>query len=195
MINQLYEERKKKSTMSKLYSEMSSVPPPRIFWPLLSLCIAIAAEIAATPVLLFIGPGLLSWNDALTILVAAALAALLVGLSGWWLFVVRPKHATIRRGILVGVLSSIIAHPLVWMSSSLVSAFTSPGLQQLPLPIALLLAVYGLGMDTFVSLILVGWFTTLIGGVAGFLLIYLQRALTHHWQRRGPFPKDDISWL
>jgi len=76
----------------------------------------------------------------------------------------------------------------VWM-------IATPELLQFSIPMALFKVVFTYGMDTFLSLILVGWFTASIGGVAGFLLIYLQRAVTHHWRQRGGFPKDDISRL
>lgn len=182
--------------MSKFYSEMSSVPPPRIFWLLLSLCIAVGAEIAAALIIMLIQSSFLFWNSASAIfLVAAPLAALLVGLPGWWLFVVRPRHATMRRGISIGAWGSIIVHPLVWMFIVPVWMLVPPGPLLFSISMTLLRAVFTYGAATFLSLILVGWFTASIGGVVGFLLIYLQRAVTHHWRQRGGFPKDDISRL
>lgn len=185
--------------MSKFYSEMTPVSPPRIFWPLLSLCIAIAAEIAAVPFSMLISLNSSHWNEASVITVAAPFAALLVGLPTWWFFVIRPRCATMDRGILTGTYVSITAHPLVWISIFTLTPHPSLSFSGTLVSSSPIVQAGMVLLDTLVysllSLLYIGWFTILIGGVAGFLLIYLQRALTYHWQRRSPFPKDDTSRL
>lgn len=168
--------------MPSLYREMSYVPPPRVFWPLLGLGIVLASE-AATVIVLWMFQTTNSLIASINFY--AILAALLAGLPTWWLFIVKPRHATIRRGILVGALGSIIAHPILWM-------FMLVDELRLGSPDNIFLVPLIILDGPILSLIAVGWITTPIGAIAGGLLIYLQRAMTHYWQRRDRYPRDEV---
>jgi hypothetical protein len=120
-------------------------------------------------------------GDSIDLLVCASLAALLAGLPAWWLFIVRPRRATILSGVVVGIGISITAHPFMWMFIILFEEIEEPSWN----PLLQLLSSFSLELlYTEFSLLFVGWITAAIGGVAGGLLIYLQRALTHHWRPR-----------
>jgi hypothetical protein len=144
---------------------MSSVRPPRIFWPLMGM--GIVLSVCGLVAFVFHSQHIDTGVELFYF--AAPLAALLVGLPAWWHFVVKPRHATVPRGIVVGMLSSIAAHPV--MAIVCVSfAPTSGTLSQWLLYV---------GLITLGSLIFAGWITIPLGGVMGLLLIYFQRALTH----------------
>ena len=154
---------------------MSFIPPPRMFLPFLSLGILLASESAAAPVVIFMvhSPAFnLELSGAVAFMVGVALAALLVGLLAWWLFVVKPRHATIPRGILIGAIGSILAHPVMWVIIGFIAILADPSHDYLGF----------VPIETIGSLILVGWFTTPIGAGAGALLIWLQRTLTSYAQ-------------
>src|SRR5947199_5076913 len=101
--------KRKEQIMPSLYAEMSSVPPPKVFWPLMSLGIVLASQVATVLSLGLLGASTTSISSPYFV---PSLAALLAGLPAWWFFIVKPKHATIRRGILFGALGSVIANPL-----------------------------------------------------------------------------------
>lgn len=151
--------------MPFIQTETPAGPPPRIFWPLLVLIIVLVADTATLFVLRLLGYPSLQWNS---FYLAAPAAALLVGIPAWYRFVVIPRRVTIGRGIAIGAVGSIIAHPVMWI---LLALFTPSmaGLSQ----IWPLLAVYIL-----YGLILGGWITTPLGVLSGVLLIHLQRRLT-----------------
>jgi hypothetical protein len=98
----------------------------------------------------------------------AALAALLAGLFFWWLFVLRPRRLTFDRGAWAGVVSSLVVHPLAWLFAlgvPVLTGGTTPwGLP--PAPSVLTVLMYAGGFALY-SLILTGWFTALVGGLAG----------------------------
>lgn len=94
----------------------------------------------------------------------AGLSALLLGPYLWWCLIIKPRHLTVKRGIGVGVLGSLLAHPLAWFLTALPSFQTMYFAYYLEMAIPLSLA----------SLILAGWLTALIGGVAGAVVAKLQ---------------------
>src|SRR5262245_58078212 len=49
-------------------------------------------------------------------LLPGALATACVSIIIWWRFLIKPYRFTIRRSILAGTVSSILAHPVIWMS-------------------------------------------------------------------------------
>lgn len=118
-------------------------------------------------------------------LVVVPLVGLLVGLPTWWLFAAKPRQFTLWRGIFLGIFGGIVAHPLVWICCSLVLSVVdvinlTPHLMSnfssnLPviLPVDLLLVV----PLSVLRIVLVGWITVAIGGIAGGLLVHLQAAL------------------
>jgi hypothetical protein len=168
--------------MSSLHTDVPTRKIANIFWPLLVLIIILSSETAAICSLTFLFPGreiitfVQSW---LPFLIAAPMAGLLVGLPCWWRFVILAQSATIKRGILVGCLGSIVAHPVMWTCieicailqfTSIVGSNTSSDLG--------IVFLY-----SAVSLLYVGWITTIIGGITGILLICLQDALTKEVER------------
>jgi hypothetical protein len=155
------------------HSEVWSVAPKAI-WLWMSLGIVLAAEIAAALSLVFLtnvvplsyngngngNPPLLFFG-VIFFVVVVPFVGLLVGLPTWWRFVARPRRLTLWRGIVLGMLSGIVAHPLVWIGLLPALGF---GLL-LVLPVSVL------------SLIYVGWITAAVGGIAGGLLVHLQGVL------------------
>src|SRR5690242_7161644 len=99
--------------MSFTYSERASVRPPAIFWPLLGLGMVLAADGATAFVLFIMG----QWaNNSLSILyLAAPIAALMVCIPAWFFFIVTPGCVTLERGVPVGVIGSLVAHPVMWI--------------------------------------------------------------------------------
>jgi hypothetical protein len=191
--------------MESWQSEVFSVAP-RATWLLMSLGIVLAAEIAAALSLVFVriifplsfngGGNALLVLGVIFFLIIVPLAGLLAGLPTWWLFVARPRHITLRRGILLGMLSGLIAHPLVWiccllllslmdairLAPHLASNFPSNLPSNLPLePTSNLLLALPLSV---LSLILVGWITASVGGIAGGLLVHLQGALMRRMRQQ-----------
>src|SRR5262249_32602143 len=60
-------------------------------------------------------------SKGLEFYLAAALASLLVVPPLWWLFIIKPRHLTIKQGALVGFLASLAVHPLTWLFALLFS--------------------------------------------------------------------------
>lgn len=147
---------------------------PKAIWLLMSLGVVLAAEIAAALSLVFLALVLpLLYNGTgspslqvpgLVVMLVAPFVGLLVGLPAWWRFVAKPNTITLRRGVVVGALSGLVAHPLLWLCI----------LPSLGFGLILVLPVSAL------SLIFVGWITAAVGAIAGGLLIRLQRALMGH---------------
>lgn len=167
--------------MPSLQPEVSSTRFPKIIWLFISIGIILAAEVIAILTLAFLSA--LFFSNFY--LVCAPLVSLLVGLPSWRLFVVVPKTVTIRRGIFVGALTGIIVHPVMWMFIFL-----------LLLPTDLLRGITALLMlplFSVVTLFCVGWITIPLGGVAGALLIYLQRAVTQDLWRRDALKRSNIG--
>src|SRR6185437_1342657 len=50
--------------------------------------------------------------DSWLFYLSAPVAALVIGPLFCWLFLLRPNRLTLRRGIVVGLLGSVVAHPL-----------------------------------------------------------------------------------
>lgn len=94
----------------------------------------------------------------------AGLSALLLGPYLWWGLIIKPRRLTVKRGIAVGVLGSLLAHPLAWFLTALTSFQTMYFAYYIEMAFFLSLA----------SLILAGWLTALIGGVAGAVVARLQ---------------------
>jgi hypothetical protein len=149
-------------------------------WPTLLLVgcsAALAGVCAALLSLLFVsmtfhsivsgGPTIMLFS------LAAALSAALLGPLLWWLLIIRPDQLTLGRGILVGILGSLVAHPLTWFLFMVTTSWAhatfnldigspSPNDPEGFLSVIVFLSIY--------SLFLVGWLTTLIGGGVGAVL-------------------------
>ncbi|GHO63964.1 hypothetical protein KSC_028560 [Ktedonobacter sp. SOSP1-52] len=161
--------------MSNFTSEIACVRPPSVFWPLFGLCVVLSSGPTTFLVSLFI-------PLASFLFIQAALAALLAGGTLWWLVIVRPRRATVKRGFLIGIVGSALAQPLMFLIAALIAAFPwptwigdhllRPGTSG---PIIIALVIW--------DLIFTGWIALPMGGATGVLLIYLQRTLT---RRYGP---------
>lgn len=159
-------------------SEVWSVAPKAV-WLLMSLGIVLAAETAAALSLVFLAftlpwlyngsasPSLLL--PSLVTMLVAPFVGLLVGLPTWWRFVAKPNKITLRRGVVLGALSGVVAHPLMWLCILL------------PLGLGLIVVIPA----SILSLVFFGWITAAVGAVAGGLLVYFQRELM-----RRPGPQD-----
>jgi hypothetical protein len=163
----------------------SNISPPKFFWPLLSIGIILASEIAAIcSIIIFFLPSyiqdlarppFLSFVASLSaLLITPPLAGLLAGLPCWWLLIEKPKYPTIRRGVLVGALSSIAAHPLMWTLVILLSPILGGNWAGSDL----LQDIHNVILYSLLGLIYAGWITTTIGGISGALLIQLRRVLS-----------------
>ena len=117
------------------------------------------------------------WPDVGLFYCAAALASLLLSPLFWWRFIIRPAHLTLGRGILVGMLVSLVAHPLTWFLAMATASFIGRQtvlLLLIPSSNPLLQLLESLVISLW-SLLYVGWITMLVGGLVGGLLALLQR--------------------
>src|SRR5438874_1603110 len=99
------------------------------------------------------------WPEVGLFYLAAALASLLLGPLFWWCLIIQPRHLTLGRGILVGILGSLVAHPLTWFLAMVVASLRGTNsvlvfLIQSPNPIGELMeSLY----TSLWSLLYVGW--------------------------------------
>lgn len=147
------------------HSQASVALPHWVFWLLLGLGYGLLSEVTALLFSHFVTPQSLYY-----LAIAGPLASPPIGVLIWWRFMVRSGRATIWRGICTGVLGNTVAYPFIgtcYLLSSQPSSSNS--------------SVYMLTSLLFMlweNLILLGWITAPIGGIAGGLFFYLQRALT-----------------
>jgi hypothetical protein len=175
-------------------SELSNVSPPKVFWLLLSIGIILASEIAAicsiivsfllSSIANLARPPFFSFIGSVSpLLVTSPFAGLLVGLPCWWLLIERPKRATIRRGVALGALSSIVAHPLIWTLVTMLSPILGGGWT---IGSGLLQKIQYVILFSLMGLISVGWITAAVGGIAGALLIRLRHMLSDNQKEDHP---------
>jgi hypothetical protein len=144
-----------------------SNPRPTLF--LVGISAALAGGCAALLSLMFVSMTFHSIvSDGPTIIIlslAATLSAALLGPLLWWLLIIRPDRLTVGRGVLVGILGSLAAHPLTWFLL-LVTTQTifNPNTA---FPNAIGGFLWQIPYLSIYSLFLAGWLTTLIGGVVG----------------------------
>jgi hypothetical protein len=106
--------------------------------------------------------------DSWLFYLAAPLAALLIAPLFGWLFLLRPNRLTLRRGIVVGVLGSVAAHPFTWYLANLLAYLTGMHTGGMGfLVMNPLLDLVGCLVIAPFSLLYVGWLTALLGGVMG----------------------------
>jgi hypothetical protein len=119
--------------------------------------------------------GLLYWHQVGWFALAAAFSSLLIGPLLWWCQVIRPDHLTLRRGVFIGMLGSVLVHPLAWSILLLLGINNAIALNgQISNPLVLLETSLWL---SFWSLFLIGWLTLLIGGIFGALLALVQQKI------------------
>lgn len=147
--------------MSSPGAENANVPG--VFWLLLGLGIVLPAEaVALFAIQVFHLSGVFA--------IYAPVSALLAGLPLWWILIVLPGRATYTRGLLVGVLGCVLAHPLVFTMAAITPQASSLSPDKV-IPL------------TIFSLIFLGCITLPAGAGIGVLLIKLQYTLM---QRRWP---------
>jgi hypothetical protein len=117
---------------------------------------------------------LLSWGPAI-----AGLSGFFTTLVMWWAIVARARTARVRRGLIAGLTSGVLVHPVCWPLYSagnsllivLGMSSRSP-LGQLPLTLRHeMVAVFKFSV---LSLIFFGWVTALVGALTGGLLAIWQ---------------------
>lgn len=107
-------------------------------------------------------------TDSWLLYVAAPLAALLIGPLFWWRFLLKPNRLTLQRGIAVGLLGSVVAHPLTWYLANLLAFLLGrPTGGMGVLVMNPLLDLVGCLVIAPFSLLYAGWLTALLGGVIG----------------------------
>jgi hypothetical protein len=171
-------------------------------WLLISLGIVFATEIAAALSVAFVQlvfPSFPFYGETLIIFfVSVLLVGLLVGLYAWRLFVesVRSTQTTPLRkiflGIVFGIVSSLIAHPLVWICCVFLSYFLNVDFILHARQLNLISMLVYISIFPLMSLCFVGWITTIVGGIAGSLFACLQMVLTRHvpqWDENLFLPK------
>ncbi|GHO63452.1 hypothetical protein KSC_023440 [Ktedonobacter sp. SOSP1-52] len=94
--------------MSNVTSEIAFVRPPSVFWLLFGLCVVLTSGLTTFLVSLCI-------PLASFLFIQATLAALLAGGLLWWIVIVRPRRATLKRGFLVRIVGSVLAQPLMFL--------------------------------------------------------------------------------
>jgi hypothetical protein len=113
--------------------------------------------------------------DFTTFPLIASLASALLGPALWWRMIIKPGRLSVRRGIAVGALAGIIAHPIVWYAALALAYLTGrPTVATTILvtnPLQDLLSAIVLAIF---SVLFVGWLTALIGGVVGGVIALLQ---------------------
>ncbi|BCL80347.1 hypothetical protein ccbrp13_28120 [Ktedonobacteria bacterium brp13] len=174
------------------HSEVVSAPPLKTSWWQIGIGAILASEIATALSLAFLflcgGSGafrLTGTSSGLLIYFGAApLAGLLVGWLLWWLCIQRTGRTTVRRGVVFGALSGIIAHPIMWALASLsIGIVGQPFIREFSAPFQWVnqggwLRLTEILYFSLLSLMYVGWITLLVGGIAGGLLIFFQQAHT-----------------
>ena len=114
--------------------------------------------------------------DSWLFYLSAPVAALVIGPLFCWLFLLRPNRLTLRRGIVVGLLGSVVAHPLTWYLVNLLAFLT--GMPTDGFGILVMnpfLDLFGCLVLAPFSLLYVGWLTALLGGVMGGGFIWAYR--------------------
>ena len=106
---------------------------------------------------------------------ASGVASAVLGVTLWWMLVARSDRWTVRRGVIAGTLTAVLAHPLTWYLLMVVTwargGRTSLGEPTLtPIEAIPASAVYGA-----FSLLVAGIETLAIGGLCGALIVVFQR--------------------
>ena len=154
---------------------------PKGMWLLIGIGAILAANIATGLSLAFLSLTGLHIIYEVADFLSASLAGLLTGCLFWGAFILRPKHATVGRGVILGAVSGLCAHPLWLVFFNLMDILSA--LKHFEMAQVVLWLV--LGFDyTLISWVYVGWITAIVGGVAGGLLVFFQYLLTQRLSQR-----------
>jgi hypothetical protein len=125
------------------------------------------ALLAAALSALFVTPLAMVAPNLGELAIAAVPASMLSGTLFWWLFIVHPRQITVRRGVLAGILSAILALFLMWVIWGIASGdiFGDP------------MAILFLDLLTIIAVILtpLGWVMIALGACGGGSLAYVTR--------------------
>ncbi len=136
----------------------------KVFWIVVAgLAFSLAAFICSY---LFLRDVVGDWQE---MLVAAPLAAFGCGMVCWGIFMARGQKLTFWRGVWVGALVGLLAHPLAWYGSVLY--FYLSGEPNTLNPVE---GVWASLLYALFSLIFIGWLTVPVGAVVGGFLAYAQ---------------------
>ncbi len=124
-------------------------------------------------------------HDINVFYIAAPLASALLIPCLWWRLIIKPSRLNVSRGIGIGLLGSIIAHPLAWYLALLFAFLLKAktiGSITVGNPLENLVGCLFLSLF---SLIEVGWITILVGGLAGGCIAFLQSKChcSERWQQ------------
>lgn len=118
------------------------------------------------------------WDAESSILtLSASIAAMLTGLGLWRYCTARVQWISLRRAIGAGMLFSILAHPLTWYLTMILSFVVHllDSSDSFSLSLDPFWAFFGSIFLSLYSLILVGWLTLLVSGIIGGGLMLLLR--------------------
>jgi hypothetical protein len=123
----------------------------------------------------------------------AAIAAFSVGAAGWWVIVERPHRPTAPRAVLVGALTGLFAHPVLWV---LVFAYRNPSafldVPRLAAPQAGESPLLAAFLFTYFSALVVGPLTIGIGVFVSLGLVAGRRRTVDRTLRGG---ESGFFWL
>lgn len=119
-----------------------------------------------------------SWSDTRDLYLGVVGACGLVGLLYWRALTSQLQPLAVGSGVLLGVLCSVLAHPLMWFIALLINNLTADpsgfiGINwhfQLPTPLAEMVETM---FFMFYGLFYVGWITSLVGGCVGAALAWV----------------------
>jgi hypothetical protein len=150
---------------------MASTNPSRtnLLW---SLATGFVTALVAFAVAVFLVWGNSSWT---ALMPAAPIATFLAAFLATWLLLTYLRPVTIWKGVGIGVIAGLLAHPFTWYLMSLYLYFsgTTSSLREPTLnPIE---ALWGSLILSLFSLAIIGWITIPISAVGGALLVYLYK--------------------
>ncbi len=139
------------------------------FAPIMGLlCAGIAGTIAVYSL-----PPALTAGVPLVTAAAVAAAAGLLGAGFWWWIISEPRHPSWPRGVIVGGLTGVLAHPLAfWLTA--MSQLLTVGTSREGLFNDLFIAPMSALLLSFISWTMIGWSTAVAGIVLGVVLALVQ---------------------
>lgn len=114
---------------------------------------------------------------------SVSLTALVIVPLFWWHGIIRESHLSIKRGIVLGALSNVFVYLPAWYLAMMVILLHGGQTILGSLIIGNPLTALGTALVlTLASMVLVGWITIPIGGIAGGLIALMQ--LGFHCEKR-----------
>ncbi len=139
------------------------------FAPVMGLLCALIAGVIAVLYL----PQSLTYDVPIVTAPAVATAAGLLGAGFWWWVISEPRHPSWPRGIIVGALTGVLAHPLAyWLTAMWILLTVGTSREGLfnDLFIAPMMAL----LLSFISWTMIGWSTAVAGAALGAILALVE---------------------